>query len=180
MSDGHRSGRSTGRVSCESTELKRCSMIEMRWNKYEVSLASPVWTQIRRGEFGNKVQSCGTEDVEIFYCYRLIIVVVVVVNACGVVQWGAGRRAVLGLCAWAPAQIVDDWRLHHHRLDAARCLAPERRLEPLLPTRNEPLQCNHYQYMSFIHHAGRNTVKIKTDRTDRLQSTQWFKLRIND
>ena len=42
MSDGQRSGRSTGRVSCKSTELKRCSMIEMRWNKYEVSLASPV------------------------------------------------------------------------------------------------------------------------------------------
>ena len=36
MSDGQRSGRSTGRVSCKSTELKRCSMIEMRWNKYEV------------------------------------------------------------------------------------------------------------------------------------------------
>ena len=34
MSGGHRSGRSTGRVSCKSTELKRCSMIEMRWNKY--------------------------------------------------------------------------------------------------------------------------------------------------
>ena len=48
MLDGHRSGRSTGRVSCKSAELKRCSMIEMRWNKYEVSLASPVWTQIRR------------------------------------------------------------------------------------------------------------------------------------
>ena len=47
MSDGQRSGRSTGRVSCKSTELKRCSMIEMRWKKYEVSLASPVWTQIR-------------------------------------------------------------------------------------------------------------------------------------
>ena len=42
MSGGHRSGRSTGRVSCKSTELKRCSMIEMRWNKYEVSLASLV------------------------------------------------------------------------------------------------------------------------------------------
>ena len=27
MSDGHRSGRSTGRVSCKNTELKRCSMI---------------------------------------------------------------------------------------------------------------------------------------------------------
>jgi len=38
MSDGQRSGRSTGRVSCKSTELKRCSAIEMRWNKYEVSL----------------------------------------------------------------------------------------------------------------------------------------------
>ena len=36
MSDGQRSGRSTGRVLCKSTELKRCSMIEMRWNKYEV------------------------------------------------------------------------------------------------------------------------------------------------
>ena len=29
MSDGHRSGRSTGRVSCKSTELKPCSVIEM-------------------------------------------------------------------------------------------------------------------------------------------------------
>ena len=34
MSDGHWSGRSTGTVSCKSMELKRCSMIEMRWNKY--------------------------------------------------------------------------------------------------------------------------------------------------
>jgi len=34
MSDGHRSGRSTGRVSCKSTELKRCSMTEMRWKYY--------------------------------------------------------------------------------------------------------------------------------------------------
>ena len=42
MSDGHRSGRSTGRVSRKSMELKRCSMIEMRWNKYEASLASHV------------------------------------------------------------------------------------------------------------------------------------------
>ena len=42
MSDGHRSGRSAGRVSCKSTELKRCSMIELRWNKYEVSLTSHV------------------------------------------------------------------------------------------------------------------------------------------
>jgi len=29
-------------VSRKSTELKHCSMIEMRWNKLEVSLASPV------------------------------------------------------------------------------------------------------------------------------------------
>ena len=36
MSDGHGSDRSTGRVSCKSTKLKRCSMTEMRWNKYEV------------------------------------------------------------------------------------------------------------------------------------------------
>jgi len=36
MSDGHRSGRSTGRVSCKTTELKRCSTIEMGCNKYEV------------------------------------------------------------------------------------------------------------------------------------------------
>ena len=42
MSDGQRSGMSTGRVSFKSTELKRCSMIEMRWNKYEVSLAYHV------------------------------------------------------------------------------------------------------------------------------------------
>jgi len=42
MSDGHRSGRSTDRVSCKSTELKCCSMIEMRWNKYEGSHISCV------------------------------------------------------------------------------------------------------------------------------------------
>jgi len=48
MSDGHRTSRSTGRVSCKSTELKRCSMVQMFWNKYEVSVASPAWTQIRR------------------------------------------------------------------------------------------------------------------------------------
>jgi len=42
MSGGHKSGRSIGRVLCKSTELKRCSMIEMRWNNYEVSLASHV------------------------------------------------------------------------------------------------------------------------------------------
>jgi len=30
-------------VSCKSTDR-----VEMRWNKYEVSLASPVWTQIRQ------------------------------------------------------------------------------------------------------------------------------------
>jgi len=28
MTNGHRSSRSTGRVSCKSTELKRCSMVE--------------------------------------------------------------------------------------------------------------------------------------------------------
>jgi len=42
MLDGHRSGRSTGRMSCKGTELRHCSMIEMRWNEYAVSLASPV------------------------------------------------------------------------------------------------------------------------------------------
>ena len=47
MPDGHRrSGRSTGSVSCKRTELKRCSVTEMRWDKFEVSLRSPVWTQI--------------------------------------------------------------------------------------------------------------------------------------
>ena len=34
-------------AECRAIE-QSCSMIEMRWNKYEVSLASPVWTQIRR------------------------------------------------------------------------------------------------------------------------------------
>ena len=44
MSDGHRSGTSTGRVSCKSTEVKRCNMTEMRWNKYmyKVSFTAPV------------------------------------------------------------------------------------------------------------------------------------------
>ena len=71
MSDGPRSGRSTGRVSCKSTELKRCSVIEMRWNKYEVSVASPVWTQIRRPSSEIKFRVAGTEDAKNFYCYRL-------------------------------------------------------------------------------------------------------------
>ena len=42
------SDRSTGRVLCQSTELKRCSIIEMRWNQYKVSLTSLVWTRLRR------------------------------------------------------------------------------------------------------------------------------------
>ena len=70
MSDGHRSGRSTGRVSCKSTELKRCSMLEMHWNKYGLSRISCVNTN-SAAEFGSKVQSCGTGDAKIFYCYRL-------------------------------------------------------------------------------------------------------------
>ena len=71
MSDGQRSGRSTGRVSCKSTELKRCSVIEMRWNRYEsFSRISCVDTN-SAAEFGNKVQSCGTEDAKVFYCYGL-------------------------------------------------------------------------------------------------------------
>ena len=53
MLDGHRSGRSTGRVSCRSTELKRCSMIEMRWNKYEVSL--------HEHKFGGRVRKQSSE-----------------------------------------------------------------------------------------------------------------------
>ena len=69
MSDGHRSGRSTGRVSCKSTELKRCSMIEMRWNKYEASLASPVWTQIRRPSSEIK--------------FRVIIIVIIISTSRG-------------------------------------------------------------------------------------------------
>jgi len=44
MSDGERSGRLTGRVSCKSTELKRRSIIEMRLNKYEASRISCVNT----------------------------------------------------------------------------------------------------------------------------------------
>ena len=44
MSDGHRSGRSTGRVSCKSTELKRCSMTEMRYCYYYYYKRMP-WSQ---------------------------------------------------------------------------------------------------------------------------------------
>ena len=52
MSDGQRSGKSTGRVSCKSTELKRCSMIEMRWNKLLLLISRLQWptygsTQLR-------------------------------------------------------------------------------------------------------------------------------------
>ena len=34
MSDGHRYSRATGRVSCKSTELKRCSIIKMHYYYY--------------------------------------------------------------------------------------------------------------------------------------------------
>ena len=56
-------------VSCKSTELKRCSMIEMRWNKYEVFSRISCVNTNSAAEFGNKVQSCGTEDAKVFYCY---------------------------------------------------------------------------------------------------------------
>jgi len=29
-------------------------------------------------EFGNKVQSCGTEDAKIFYCYTAIIIIIII------------------------------------------------------------------------------------------------------
>jgi len=42
MLDGYKLfGMSTVKVSCKSTELKRCIATEMRWNKYELSLNSP-------------------------------------------------------------------------------------------------------------------------------------------
>jgi len=96
MSDGRRSGRSTGRVSCKSTELKRCSMIEMRWNKYGVSLAYPVWTQIRRpsSEIKFRVVELKTprfstaigsnlyaEDrVEYFSVFQFIIIIIIILS----------------------------------------------------------------------------------------------------
>jgi len=46
MSDGQRSGRLTGKVSCKSTELKRCSMIEMRWNIIIIIAASPLAAEV--------------------------------------------------------------------------------------------------------------------------------------
>jgi len=38
---GYKSGMSTVRESCKSTELKRCIATELRWSKYAVSLISP-------------------------------------------------------------------------------------------------------------------------------------------
>ena len=35
-------GQLSDRVSCKIKELKHCNVIEMRWNKYEVSLTSSV------------------------------------------------------------------------------------------------------------------------------------------
>ena len=52
MSDGHRSGRSTGRVSCKSTELKRCSMIEMQYVESMKSLLCLLCEH----KFGGQVQ----------------------------------------------------------------------------------------------------------------------------
>jgi len=52
MLDGHRSGRSTGRVSCKSTELKRCSMIEMQYVESMKSLLRLLCEH----KFGGRVQ----------------------------------------------------------------------------------------------------------------------------
>ena len=60
MLDGHRSGRSTGRVSCKSTELKRCSMMEKVRSLSRISCVNTNSAP----DFGNKVQSCGTEDAK--------------------------------------------------------------------------------------------------------------------
>ena len=48
---------------------KRCSMIEMRWNKYEVSLASPVWTQIRRPSSEIKIRVVKLKTPKYYYYY---------------------------------------------------------------------------------------------------------------
>ena len=85
MSDGHRSGRSTGRVSrCKSTELKRCNMTEMRWNMYEVSLTSPVWTQIRQPSSEIK-----------FGAVEVIIINIIIITT----QWCTGSEPGQGRCA---------------------------------------------------------------------------------
>jgi len=81
MSDGHRSGRSTGRVSCKSMELKRCSMIEMRWNKYEVSLASSARTQIRRPSLEIKFRVVELKTPR--FSTAIIIVVIILLGWAG-------------------------------------------------------------------------------------------------
>ena len=30
-------------------------------------------------EFGNKVQSCGTEDAKILYCYTVVLIIVIII-----------------------------------------------------------------------------------------------------
>ena len=87
MSDGQRSGRSTGRVSCKSTELKRCSMIEMRWNKYEVSLTSPVWTQIWRPS--SEIKFIVVELKTPRFSTVIIIIVIFFKTSVGVPEVGA-------------------------------------------------------------------------------------------
>jgi len=45
MSDGHRSGRSTGRVSCKCTELKRCIIITMKCREVRKKLQEYLTTE---------------------------------------------------------------------------------------------------------------------------------------
>ena len=66
MSDGQRSGRSTDRVSCKSTELKRCSMIEMRWN---IIIIIYPGTQFLGNE---KITLCNTKSINIIIISKLI------------------------------------------------------------------------------------------------------------
>ena len=104
MSDGQSSGRSTGRVSCKSTELKRCSVIEMRWNKCEVSLASPVWTLIRRPSSEIKFRVVELKTPRFYYYYYY--------NYCYCWQRTRARASV-----WKHRA----WRNYRHRIDKYGC-----------------------------------------------------------
>jgi len=77
MLDDYKSSMSTVRESCKSTELKRCIATEMRWSKYEVSLTSPDWEEIRRP---SSTSESSVDELSVMRFWTATIIIIIIIT----------------------------------------------------------------------------------------------------
>jgi len=117
MSDGQRSGRSTGRVSCKSTELKRCSMIVLvlflsRSGRFMLMFSPIPDRELRRWSVTSKRCNCSAA-VQLHATLKLLTAL------CG----PSLRHLPLLLSVIARSRREEDWRsLRIIRIERCRLL----------------------------------------------------------